>query len=147
MSGVATAGDSRWNKLTDGALLLVLAAALSAVVVPWINNRRVREELRTEKRVEMARHNTEVNAKLNLVLTELESFYKDYPTPTDEDRRQLVKELNGLYRDFDSVAWWWHEEMLAHARLSGLLTLDREPAARAAIEKYKGTLLASVPAI
>lgn len=132
--------------------ILLAGVAITSVLIPTVNERaarrRITEELRVAKSIEVLQASTETSRRLNLVLTELESFYKDHPgVPSADERSRLAQRVQDLYREFDAKAWWWLPEKHSESMLLGLLPPERIPTTQTLMVKYERNLKDSIAAV
>jgi hypothetical protein len=117
------------NKL----VLLMVGAALTGLVVPYINSKRLTEEIRLKKALEIANHNLEFNRGFNSLKTALTTFYFDnrrrVEARPDEwnsadfraEQVRFNKEMNTQYAEFDKQTWFWYRGVLQEAQILGLI--------------------------
>jgi hypothetical protein len=128
-------------------VLLVIATTLSALVVPKISYRLKLQEVRLKKALDLIDHSTEVNRRLNALLTTLELFHKDNSgvaarlSDYRQEQRELRKAMMSRYLEFDNVAWWWYGNALTEALLFGLTSAKRLQRMRSIINAYELNLL------
>jgi hypothetical protein len=138
--------DERLVSLSKHPLLvLFVGTLLGSILVPWVNGRAARaadlEKLRAQKAVEALDANSDIDRKLNIVITAFESFWKDTsPAQRQAERSVLRKRVYELYQDFDRSAWWWFEEEWRGCQLLGLLDEQGVTRAEAITEQYKTSL-------
>jgi len=69
---------------TNNLVLLLVGGALTSLVVPYVNSKRLTEETKLKKAMEIVSHKTEFNSQLNTLQTALTTFYYD-------NRRRLAE--------------------------------------------------------
>lgn len=149
LRGRATTADAVFR---HPLFVLLIGAIATSTLLPAINARatrkRVAEELRIQKSIEVLQSNGEANRRLNLVLNELEAFYKDHEAaPEPAERAELGRRVQELYRDFDASAWWWLPEKYGESILLRLLPAERDRDARQLIDEYNANLVQSTQTI
>jgi hypothetical protein len=111
--------------------LSVIGALLGSLLIPWVagqaNKRAVLEETRIKQAVEIMTMGNSINAMLNKIATEFETFEGDSPSTIPlEDyskrRDELQRRIYPLYADFNSVGWWWTWNTYNQARILHLIS-------------------------
>lgn len=118
-----TAGAASHNPF----VLLLLGAAITNYLFPELNKRATRNELAQQERLRIAFHTldqgSQVDSKLNLILSNFEAFHKDQSRLAGQLQMwqsRLRTDTLGLYRDFDQQAWWWFADLDVQAASLGL---------------------------
>lgn len=123
--------SNRLNKIASHPLILVIIAAiLSAWLIPWIHfkseRRRVLFEKRLDKAIDITKNHQEVTARLNALQSALEMFQKDNLVTNlsaarlEEEKNKLRERMNMLYLEFDNKAWFWYWNLIRNAKIVGV---------------------------
>jgi len=112
---------------TNNLVLLLVGGALTSLVVPYINSKRLTEETRLKKAMDIVSHKSEFNSQFNSLQTALTTFYYDNRRRLAErpdewnladfraEQVRFNKEMNTRYAEFDKQAWWWYGDVLQEA--------------------------------
>ena len=111
-------------------VLLLVGSALSYLLIPWITDRsshkRVLQEERVERAVDILKQGLTDDQKLISMLNLFEMFNKDVeadPKTYKTAQAELKTSFDKQYLDFDQHAWWWGHDLPIQ---SGLLELPPE---------------------
>ncbi len=134
-------------------VLLLVGSALSYLLIPWITDRsshkRVLQEQRVERAVDVLKQGLTDDQKLISILNLFEMFNKDAeadPKSYKTAQAELKTSFDKQYLEFDQHAWWWGHDLPVQG---GLLELPLE--SKKEIEtlnyEYSKNLLAAVQQI
>lgn len=122
----------------------ILIAAIASWLIPGIversNARAARDKARIDQALEMINTSTSVNAILNKMKTEFETFERDslgaWPDDYRKERAELRGRINSLHREFDSIAWWWPWSVSYRARALNLISDDNFKELQSKVYEY-----------
>jgi hypothetical protein len=114
-------------------ILAIAGTILGSLVIPPVagqaQKRATREDTRIKQAIEVMTTSSSINATLNKLKTAFTSFEQhalaSSPSVYNERRKELEDTILKLYREFDSVAWWWPWNIYYQARLLRLVPEDR----------------------
>jgi hypothetical protein len=131
--------------------LLIVGSVIGSLLIPWIGNqinrKKVLQEARLRKAVEIVESNTKTVSQLNGMVTKLSSFHdnniKLKPTPAKlgELQMKLVEDMDSRWSDFDKTAWWWPEDLNTEAMILGTIPASGAGTLRKDIDAYKKNIL------
>jgi hypothetical protein len=131
-------------------VVLILGTVLSCWLIPWIssraNNKRLQQEKRVNKAIDILGQSLIDEERLNLIQTAFETFQKHCTSDPDNckrDQQELRQNYDKLYSEFDQHAWWWYRDLDVQARLLHLPPGSTDKILRLR-ESYKNSLLHSV---
>jgi len=123
------------NELYRNILLLIIGAAISYIIIPLILEDSNKKKLVFEKRIiksrEIINHNRDLNQNLNLLQTALELFHKDNRSMIGHEvdylssQKEMRKEINRLYLEFEKVAWYWYWTIYEEAKIIEQISEER----------------------
>ena len=135
-------------------LLLILGSLLTYVIAPVIldriNDRKLRDEARQRKALEVWQHNTEFNSKLNALKTMLESYHNQNvrfqlaPADLLEAQKEFRREFTKRYLELDEMAWWWYRDLQREMNALHLVPKDQLPRLNTDLDKYGANVNESV---
>ena len=101
--------------------LLILGGLLSYIIAPIIvgkiNERKLIQETKQNKSLEIWNHNLEFNSKLNALKTLLLSYHNQNvrlqlsPEDLKEAQKEFRRDFNKRYLELDEIAWWWYRSV------------------------------------
>jgi len=129
--------------------LLIMATVLTTIIVPKISYRLKLKETRLKKALEIIEQSTEVNRRLNALLTTLEMFHKDNSgvaarlSDYKEEQKKLREIMMERYLEFDKVAWYWYSNVYTEAHLLGFVSVKELHIIGELVYRYEAKLIES----
>lgn len=130
--------------------MLGVTTLLSLFVIPEITERSSRKKLvqetRVQKSLEIIHHVTFDSARLNQIRTLFHIFEKEARALADAAelascRARLKSAADDIYLSFDSDAWWWHQEILHQTAILDLLSAERRTEFSKLTQRYSDNLI------
>jgi hypothetical protein len=134
--------DSLGHPLTLLFLGGLLTYIIAPIVVGKINERKLLQETKQKKAMEIWSHNTEFNSKLNALKTQLQSYHSQNvrlqldPPELKEAQKEFRRDFNRRYLELDEMAWWWYRTVQREANSSALVPRNQLPRVNADLDKY-----------
>ena len=134
------------DSLGHPMLLLILGSLLTYIIAPivvdQINDRKLRDEAKQRKALEVWQRNTEFNSKLNALKTMLESYHNQSvrfqlaPADLLEAQKEFRREFTKRYLELDEMAWWWYRDLQREMNTLRLVPAKQLPRLNDDLDKY-----------
>lgn len=153
MKRLTTDQKKKLSRFFKHPLFITLIGTLVAsAVIPWIagraNETAVVARARIELALETVNTSSSVNAILNRIKTEFESYEDDSLRATPDDYRKRRDELHhriyALHSDLDDVAWWWPWRISYRARVLKLISSKEFESTQKEITRYNENVVATL---
>ena len=145
------------KKFLRDTLLLTVGGLLSYLLIPVLISRYQQiggiREARIKKAVIFGDRNTEINSKLNSLITFMEMFHSQNVrmrirrAELREAQNAFRKEYTERYVALDATAWWWQSDMEREAGTLKQLSLDEMKQLDLDLQEYTNSLAASTAAL
>ncbi|HEV2840416.1 MAG TPA: hypothetical protein VGW39_03745 [Chthoniobacterales bacterium] len=138
--------------------LLLIGASITSILIPavihCVTQRNMADLARRTKAVEVLKQANLINQRLNLIQTAIENFEHDVlpysfslsPDCPDEfksEQKELRKQIESLYADFNTSAWFVFRDLSAEASILHVLPADRVREFNKLIDEYNINLAAT----
>ena len=135
-------------------MLLLIGSLLTYIVAPiivdGINAKKLRQEAKQKKALEIWARNTEFNSKLNALKTMLESYHNQNvrfrlaPDDLAEAQKEFRREFTKRYLELDETAWWWYRDLQRELSNLDLAPKDQTKQLNDEFDKYGRNVASSV---
>jgi hypothetical protein len=137
--------------------LLFLGGLLTYIIAPMIvngiNERKLIQETKQTRALEIWNHDTQFSSKLNALKTMLESYHSQNvrlqlePEDQKEAQKEFRRNFNQRYLELDEMAWWWYRSVQIEARDSRLVPASELPRLNADLNEYGNNVNKSIGAL
>jgi hypothetical protein len=137
-------------------VVLVVGAIITSILIPivthFVTQWNATYMARRTKAVEVLKEANLVNQRLNLIQTALENFEHDVlpysvspdnPEEFRSEQKELRKQIESLYADFNTSAWFVFRDLSAEASILRILPADRIEKFNKLIDEYNMNLEAT----
>jgi hypothetical protein len=137
-------------------VVLLVGAIITSILIPivthFVTQSNATEMARRTKAVEVLKQANLVNQRLNLIQTALENFEHDVlpyslslnnPDEFKSEQKELRKQIESLYADFNTSAWFVFRDLSAEASILRILPADRIGKFNKLIDEYNMNLVAT----
>jgi hypothetical protein len=143
--------------LSHPLFLLVVGSVIGSFLIPRISEqtgkKRVLQDARLRKAVEIVDNNTRTSSELNSIVTRLATFHDENvrlkPSPAKLSDRQdkLAEEVSRRYEEFEKTGWWWYRDLIDEAVILELVPATGSDKLREHVNAYGANILQTVNTI
>ena len=138
-------------------LLLVVGSIIGSILIPYFSQeaskKKVLQEARLRKAVDIVDTNTRTVSQLNSLSTRVAMFHEHNqrlkPTPAQlrvlQDK--LVEDMDARYLEFEKLGWWWYRDLNDEAVILNIVPANGSDALRAHINSYGQNMLETTNAL
>lgn len=137
-------------------VVLLVGAIITSILIPilthFVTQLNAAETARRTKAVEVLKQANLVNQRLNLIQTAIENFEHDVlpyslspydPEEFRSEQKELRKQIESLYADFNTSAWFVFRDLSAEASILRILPSDRVEKFNKLVDEYNMNLEAT----
>lgn len=131
--------------------LVIATALLGSLLIPplsdSINQKKVLNDARLRKAIEIVNNNTRTITQLNSMVTRLSSFHSNnirrQPSPAklQELQDKLIEDMDSRWSEFDKMGWWWYQDLYDEAVILGIIQPGESGKLRRDIDAYHDNIL------
>lgn len=138
-------------------LLLVVGTIIGSILIPYFSERatkkKVLQEARLRKAVDIVDTNTRTVSQLNSLSTRVAMFHENNvrlkPSPVELRtlRDKLIEDMDARYLEFEKIGWWWYRDLNDEAIILNIVPSNGSDQLREHINSYGQNMLDTTNAL
>jgi hypothetical protein len=150
-------GSTSFTFFRHPLLLLVVGSVIGSILIPYFSEaatkKKVLQEARLRKAVDIVDTNTRTVSQLNSLATRVAMFHERNqrlkPTPAQLRALQdkLIEDMDARYLEFEKLGWWWYRDLNDEAVILNIVPANGSDALRAHINSYGQNMLDTTNAL
>ena len=150
-------GKNSFEFLRHPLLLLVVGSIIGSFLIPYLTDRatkkKVLQEARLRKAVDIVDTNTRMVSQLNSISTRVSMFHENNlrlkPSPEElrTARDKLIEDIDERYLEFEKAGWWWYRDLIDEAVILKIVPPNGSDQLREHINSYGQNMLDTTNAL
>jgi len=138
-------------------VLLIVGSVIGSFLIPRISEqthkKKVLQDARLRKAVEIIDNNTRTVSQLNAMVTKLATFHdenirlKPSPAKLTERQDKLAESIASRYEEFEKTGWWWYRDLNDEAVILELVPATGSARLSKDVDAYAQNILQTVNAL
>lgn len=137
--------------------LLIIGSVIGSLLIPYFGERatkkKVLQEARLRKAVDIIDTNTRTVSQLNSLATRVAMFHENnirlQPSPAElkVSREKLIEDMDARYLEFEKIGWWWYRDLNDEAVILHIVPPSGSDQLREHINSYGNNMLETTNAL
>jgi len=150
-------GKISFEFLRHPLLLLAVGSIIGSFLIPYLTDRatkkKVLQEARLRKAVDIVDTNTRMVSQLNSISTRVSMFHENNlrlkPSPEElrTARDKLIEDIDERYLEFEKAGWWWYRDLIDEAVILKIVPPNGSDQLREHINSYGQNMLDTTNAL